>query len=103
MKGMKRMADWRTIQVFLSAHAAGIFEVEAETNTKETRCNCPVFKKQDSCKHVIFVNRKMKYNNGNYAIQVPHEVSEEKAVEAALGDPKDFREFVLKYAKIEVL
>ena len=44
----------------------------------------------------------MRMNNGNYSILVPSEVSEELALEAH-DDPAKFREFVIKYAKVEVL
>ena len=92
---------WRTVQQFISAQGAGIFEVEVETETKDVRCTCPVFFKKDSCKHIQFVNEKIKYT-GHYSILVPNETSEELAIEANT-DAKKFREFVVKYAKIEVL
>jgi hypothetical protein len=95
-------SPWRTVQVFLSAQNAGVFEVEVDTETKETRCSCPVFIKRDSCKHTTFVNMRMKLNKGHYSILVPNEVPEDMAIEAN-DDPEKFREFVLKYAKIEVL
>ena len=95
-------SPWRTVQVFLSAQSAGVFEVEVDTDTKETRCSCPVYEKRGTCKHTNFVNVKMKMNKGHYSILVPNEIPEEMALEAN-DDPKKFREFVLKYAKIEVL
>jgi hypothetical protein len=101
MKGPQVSSAWRTVQQFISAQGAGIFEVEVETDTKDVRCTCPVFSKKGSCKHIQFVNDKIKYT-GHYSIMVPNEVPEEMAVEAST-DPAKFREFVVKYAKIEVL
>ena len=95
-------SSWRTVQLFLSANAAGVFEVEVDTDSKATRCNCPVWKKSSSCKHVSFVKLRMRQNQGHYSITVPTEVPEEVALEAS-DDPKKFREFVVKYAKVEVL
>jgi hypothetical protein len=95
-------SSWRTVQLFLSANAAGVFEVEVDTDSKDTRCNCPVWKKSLSCKHVSFVKLRMRQNQGHYSITVPTEVPEEVALEAS-DDPKKFREFVVKYAKVEVL
>lgn len=92
---------WRTVQQFISSQGAGVFDVEVETDTKETRCNCPVWSKKGSCKHVMFVNSKIKHT-GHYSILVPNEVPEELALEANM-DAEKFREFVIKYAKIEVL
>lgn len=102
MKGMRMESPWRTIQLFISSQAAGIFEVEVDTDTKRVRCNCPVWKKTLNCKHVNFVNNKMRMNNGHYSILVPSEIPEDLAAEAS-GDPKKFRDFVVKHAKIEVL
>ena len=101
MKGQSMSSEWRTVQQFISSQGAGIFEVEVDTVTKETRCNCPVWDKRGSCKHTVFVNSKIKYT-GHYSIMVPNEVPEELALEAN-GDADKFREFVVKYAKIEVL
>ena len=102
MKGQNMSSPWRIVQQFISAQGAGIFDVEVDTDTKETRCNCPVYSKDGSCKHIRFVNMRIKSNRGHYSIMVPNEVPEELALEAN-DDPKKFREFVVKYAKIEVL
>jgi hypothetical protein len=102
MKGMSMDTPWRTVQMFLSAQGAGVFEVEIDTDTKETRCNCPVYSKRGSCKHILFVNLKMKLNDGHYSITIPGEVPEELALVAS-EDPKKFREFILKYATVEVI
>jgi len=95
-------SPWRTIKVFISSHAAGVFEVEVDTDTKDVRCNCPVWRKTASCKHTNFVNGKMRLNRGHYAIRVPESVPED-LVEEAIGDPKAFRELIIKYNKVEVL
>ena len=101
MKGPNVSSDWMTVQQFISAQGAGIFEVELDTVTKETRCNCPVWDKKGTCKHVAFVSVRIK-TRGHYSISVPTSVPEEWAVEAS-DDPKKFREFVVNYATIEVL
>ena len=41
-------------------------------------------------------------NQGHYSILVPDEVPEELASQAN-ADPKRFRDFVVRYAKVEVL
>ena len=101
MKGPQVSSAWRTVQQFISAQGMGIFEVEVETDTKDIRCTCPVFDKRGSCKHIQFVNDKIKYT-GHYSIMVPNEIPEEVALEANI-DAEKFRKFVVKYAKIEVL
>ena len=102
MKGRFMENTWRTAQVFLSAQTAGVFEVEVDTKSKKLRCNCPVWLKKFTCKHVAFVERRTWLGNGNYSIMVPNDVSEEVAAEATESAEK-FRNFVLKHAKIEVL
>jgi hypothetical protein len=101
MKGPQMSSAWRTVQQFISAQGMGIFEVEVETDTKDVRCTCPVFDKRGSCKHIQFVNDKIKYT-GHYSIMVPNSIPEAVALEANV-DAEKFREFVVKYAKIEVL
>ena len=102
MRGKKVEASWRTVQVFISSQAAGVFEVTVNTGSRELKCSCPVWTKTENCKHVSFVKRRMMLNGGHYSIQIPHEIPEELAI-AANDTPEKFREFVLKYAKIEVL
>lgn len=101
MKGKFVSSPWRIVQQFISEQAVGIFEVEVNTDTKETRCNCPVFEKRNFCKHTQFVNFRIK-NTGHYSILIPTEVPEEMATDAS-DDPTKFREFIVKYAKVEVL
>jgi hypothetical protein len=101
MKGQHVSSPWRIVQQFISEQAVGVFEVEVNTETKETKCNCPVFEKRGSCKHTQFVNFRIR-NTGHYSILIPNEVPEEMAAEAN-DDPKKFREFIVKYAKVEVL
>lgn len=102
MKGMSVESSWRTVQLFISANAAGVFEVEVDTDTKSTRCNCPVWRKTSTCKHTNFVKDKMRMNRGHYSILVPNEVSEELAVDAS-DDAAKFRDFIVRYAKVEVI
>lgn len=101
MRGPQVDFEWMTVQQFISAQGVGIFEVEMETDTKATRCNCPVYVKKTICKHTIFVNSKIKHS-GHYSISVPVSIPEEWAIEAS-QDPNKFRDFVVNYATIEVL
>lgn len=95
-------STWRTIQVFISSQAAGVFEVEVDTETKNTRCTCPVWRKSEACKHTNFVKQKMRYNSGHYSIRIPEELPDD-LVQEAIDDPVAFRELILKYNKVEVL
>lgn len=101
MKGQQMHTPWRTVQQFISDQAVGIFEVEVNTDTTDVRCNCPVYSKRGSCKHCMFVNMRIKHS-GHYSILIPNEVPEEMAIEAN-ESPEKFREFIVKYGRIEVL
>lgn len=100
MKGHEVTA-WMTVQQFISAQGIGVFEVELDTDTHQTRCNCPAFSKKATCKHTSFVDKKIKMT-GHYSINVPVGVPEEWAI-AASETPDKFRDFVVNYATIEVL
>lgn len=41
MKGMSMESAWRTVQLFISSQAAGIFEVEVDTKTKRLDATVP--------------------------------------------------------------
>ena len=99
MKG-SQLNDWRTVQIFISP--TGVHEVQLRPDSDEPRCNCASYKIRASCKHTKFIQARMAENDGLYAILVPENGPEELA-EAANADPIKFREFVLKYARVEIL
>lgn len=95
-------SSWRTAQIFLSSQAAGVFEVEIDQQTSNVRCNCPVWKSKQVCKHTRFVLGKIKGNRGKYTVSVPAEVPDDE-IFGVMDDAEKFREFILKHGKIEVL
>ena len=99
MKGSK-VEPWRTVQVFLSP--TGVYEVQLRPNDTNAQCSCPSYKIRNSCKHTKFVHERMAENNGHYAILVPDDVPEDIA-NSANETAETFRNFVLKYARVEVL
>lgn len=96
--------EFKLIQVFLSASSSnpgpGIFEVSGDEE-QNLRCTCPGFSIKGICKHTRYVFERIKLNNGVYPIEISTKASE---VEASLAkeDPESFRDFLLKYGKIEV-
>jgi hypothetical protein len=44
----------------------------------------------------------MATNQGHYSIQIPLDIDETEAI-AAIDDPDQFRNFVIKYGKVEVI
>lgn len=101
MKGSQMDIDWRTVQLFLSED--GIAEVEIDSdNSSKVRCSCPQFQRQARCKHQRKVKMAIAENHGQYTVMVPEDIPEEIAL-TAMEDSKAMREFIIRYAKIEVL
>lgn len=92
---------WQTVQLFLEDY--GVAEVEVDQdNANKARCTCPLFQKTAKCKHTKHIKQQMSQNEGHYSIFIPVHVDEEEAF-AAMKNPELFRDFVIKYGKVEVL
>lgn len=94
-------SPWRTVQLFLTKDYVAEVEVNSLDN-KKVRCNCRGFSSMGRCNHVTHVRKHMQGNNGHYTINIPHHVDEDLA-EMAMQDSEMFRQFVIDYAKVEVL
>lgn len=101
MKDVVMAAEWRTVQLFLGDN--GVCEVEVDSNDpKKIRCNCKGEFAASRCAHVKHVREIMTENNGHYTISIPSEIDEDEAI-VAMTDPNLFRDFIIKYGKVEVL
>lgn len=103
MKGKKVDDKLRLIQVFLAnskTPGPGIYEVLAD-NDSNLHCTCPGFKGRKSCKHTKFVQSRIDSNSGTYPLEISSRATEDDADKAKQSN-KDFREFVIKFGKIEV-
>jgi hypothetical protein len=101
MKGMNMSAEWRTLQLFLDND--GVCEVEADYEDYEImKCSCGAFAISRKCKHLRYVRREIVRNGGKYSIKISADIDDEDIVDA-MKTAASFREFVLRYAKIEVL
>lgn len=94
-------SDWRTVQLFLTKDSIAEVEVNS-ANSREVRCNCKSYQSFGRCNHVKYVKKHMQENNGHYTISIPQEIDEDLA-EMAMGDSEMFRQFIIDYAKVEVL
>ena len=95
---------FRLVQVFLSqtqTPGPGIYEVSVQEGTEKLFCTCPGFKGRATCKHVKFVKTRIENNNGNYPLEISSRASKDDA-EKARQSNTNFREFVIKFGKIEV-
>ena len=98
------MSEYRLLQVFLSQKSAnpgpGIFEVSSDQE-QNLRCTCPGFRSRGECRHTKYVAKRIEENDGIYPFEISDAASKEEA-EKAFENASAFREFVLKYGKIEV-
>jgi hypothetical protein len=101
MKEVTMDIEWRTAQFFLEEE--GICEVEVDDDQhNKLRCSCVGFAKAARCKHTKFVRDAMDANGGALQIQIPADMSDEEAI-LAMMNKDSFREFVIKYGKVEVI
>ena len=103
MKGNFVNQSTRLVQVFLSQSqttAPGIYEVSLDE--KDTLvCTCPGYQGRSVCKHSKFVKERIDTNNGTYPLEISDRATKEDA-ETAKKSNKHFREFVIRFGKIEV-
>jgi hypothetical protein len=90
----------RPLQYFLDA--SGVSTVTLESDNKTLTCDCPAFKKKDGCKHVTWVNTRVD-DKGVYPVQVSKRATDTEMKDAFGGDIKQYRKFMLKYGRVEVL
>lgn len=93
----------RLVQVFLSqaqTPGPGIFEVSAD-EPGNLFCTCPGFRGRHTCKHTKFVQARIDSNKGNYPLEISSRATRDDALKAKESND-NFREFVIKFGKIEV-
>lgn len=102
MRG-RTVSEARLVQVFLSpgqTPGPGIFEVSANEEGV-LFCTCPGYKGRKTCKHTKFVQARIDSNGGNYPLEISSRATQEAAQKAKHSN-EEFREFVIKYGRIEV-
>jgi len=103
LKGSSMDSEWRTIQIFLDEEMAGVFEVQVSShNSKKLACSCNAYSTSSKCKHVRYVKNAMDNNHGHYAIQIPASAADDSQIDN-IDTAEDWRNFVVKYAKVVVL
>jgi hypothetical protein len=93
----------RLVQVFLSqtqTPGPGIYEVSSDLDGG-LYCTCPGYRARSLCKHTKFVDARIKSNDGNYPIEISSKATKAEAKKAQRSN-EDFREFIIRYGKIEV-
>lgn len=93
----------RLLQVFLSPTATpgpSIFEVSSNEEG-DLYCTCAGYKGRTTCKHTRFVKARIDSNKGSYPLEISKSATDEDT-EKAKESPEAFRDFVIRFAKIEV-
>ena len=103
MKGGAVNSSLRLVQIFLSQTknpGPGIYEVSVDDDNN-LYCTCPGYRGRETCKHSRFVKNRIENNNGTYPLEISDRATPEDA-ELARTSPQAFREFVVKFGRIEV-
>jgi len=98
-----KLIDLRLVQVFLSktqTPGPGIFEVSSNEDGV-LFCTCPGYKARSSCKHTKFVSARTSTNDGHYPLEISSRATDEDVLKAKKSNDA-FRDFVIKFGKIEV-
>lgn len=93
-------SPWRTVQIFLSPRCA-VYEAQINQSSGVVRCNCPAYSSRGACTHERFVKSRAMTNGGTYPVQVTGRTPERFRPDSKSAE--EFRDFVLKYGRIEVL
>jgi SWIM zinc finger len=104
MREFQMTDDFRLMQVFLpqsNVPGPGIYEVSVGDDD-DFNCTCPGFSGRARCKHVAFVKARIETNNGTYPLEISSRATTDDAAKAQKSS-KDFREFIIKFGKVEVL
>ena len=104
MREFQMTDDFRLFQVLLpqsNVPGPGLYEVSV-ADTDEFNCTRPGFSGRARCKHVSFVKARIETNNGTYPLEISSRATTDDAAKAQKST-KDFREFIIKFGKVEVL
>ena len=97
-------SDKRLLQIFISHQSnnpgPGIFEVNTSSN-QELSCTCPGFAAKSNCKHVALVESRIEAGNGKYPFNFSTKVTTSEIASAMMSE-QTFRDFVIKYGKVEI-
>ncbi len=104
MREFQMTDDFRLMQVFLpqsNVPGLGVYEVSVG-DSDNFNCTCPGFSSRARCKHVNFVKARIETNNGTYPLEISSRATPDDA-DKAQKSSKNFREFIIRFGKVEVL
>ena len=102
MKDTPVADNFKIVQIFLPQNSSPMV-YEVSSNEKDFKCTCPIFESKNTCKHISFVLARIDANGGrNYPLEISNKATIEDA-QKAQESVKNFREFIIKFGKVEVL
>jgi hypothetical protein len=102
MKDTPVADNFKIVQIFLPQNNSPMV-YEVSSNEKNFRCTCPIFDTKKHCKHVSFVVARIDANGGkNYPLEISNKATLEDA-QKAQESIQNFREFIIKFGKVEVI
>ena len=93
----------RVVQVFLDEGTWRVEEVSVDRKSQAVSCTCPTFLQSRQCKHSHMVSARMEVNGGVYPMGVSLKDISREEIEASDASDVSYRQFVLKYGKIEAV
>lgn len=102
MKDTPVADNFKIVQIFLPQNSSPMV-YEVSSNEKDFRCTCSTFDTKGGCKHIAFVMARIDANGGrNYPLEISNKATLEDA-QKAQESVQNFREFIIKFGKVEVI
>lgn len=96
--------EFRIVQVFLPMDGRRGPEIyEVSSNDVVLKCTCFTFASRARCKHIDFVQARIDANGGKtYPLEISTRATQEDAIKAQTS-VENFREFIIKFGRVEVI
>jgi hypothetical protein len=67
------------------------------------RCSCPTFRRTSKCRHTEWIRQQMLTHDGQYPLRIHRSAGGVDNIHRVMGSPSAFRDFVVRYGRVEVL
>lgn len=96
--------EYRIVQIFLPVLPTRGPEIyEVSSNEVSLKCTCELFISRNRCRHIDFVQARIDANGGkNYPLEISSRATQEDARKAQ-ESVENFRDFIIKFGRIEVI
>lgn len=104
MKDSRVTNEFKIVQIFLPVSPTRGPEIyEVSSNEVTLKCTCDYFITRNKCRHIDFVQARIDSNGGKtYPLEISSRATQEDAAKAQ-ESVDNFREFIIKFGKVEVI